>query len=207
MTWNGSGTFNPPGLPEFPAVSNDPIRAAYFNTVITALCAAFANVVPRDGQAPLTGNLDFNNAVRAINLPAATSNGHAVRYNEFQTLVTAVAALVTDGGPAHTYTDKGNSGTTAQAIDWLQGEGQTLTATGIFVMTAVNFPSGRASGVLLNAKNFGTKMSSTGIIWKKFDGSGETPTFSAAGYTMQTAGNNLIALMSVGDGVVYGMVR
>lgn len=207
MTWNGSGTFNPPGLPEFPAVVNDPIRAAYFNTVIIALCNALQNVVPRDGQAPLTGNLDFNNAVRVINLPAAVANGQAVRYNEFSSVVTAVAQLVTDAVAGHSYLNKGNSGTTAQVIDYTQGEGQSLTATGAFVMSAANFPSGRPSGVLLKAINFGSQMSSTGIVWRKADGSGETTTFSAAGYSLQASGTNLIGLMSVGDGVVYGMVR
>ncbi len=93
MTWNGNGTFDPPTGPEFPAIANDLIRAAYYNTVIQALCAGFSNTVPRDGQAPMMGNLNFAGAYSVIGLPAATVNGMAVRYNEFNLLVAQVAAL------------------------------------------------------------------------------------------------------------------
>lgn len=56
MTWDGTGTFNPPPGPEFPAVSDDLIRAAYWNTVIEALCTGFSNCVTRNGEATITGN-------------------------------------------------------------------------------------------------------------------------------------------------------
>lgn len=99
MTWNGNGVFDPPGLPEYPAVAGDVIRAAYFNTVIQALCDAFLNTVPRDGQAPLTGNIDANNLYRIINLPVAVANGQPVRYNEFLTLQNTVNGLNTNAEP------------------------------------------------------------------------------------------------------------
>lgn len=210
MTWDGNGTFNPPGLPEFPAAAGDLIKAEYFNTVINALCEAFLNVVPRDGQAPVQGHLDFGGTYRPYNLPAATANGQAVRYNELATVIAAVTAgqaAITDlqlvGLPV---VAKGNSGTTAQVINMAVESGQTLTATGDFVMSTTGAVAGRLTGVLLKAINFGTHMSSTGITWKKADGS-ETTTFSAAGYTMQTSGSNFICLLSYGDGIVYGFVR
>jgi len=93
MTWNGSGTFNPPTGPEFPAIPGDLIRAEYYNTVIQALCAAFSNTIPRDGQAPLTGNIDANNLYRILNLPPAISNGQAVRFDEFAALQATVTGL------------------------------------------------------------------------------------------------------------------
>ena len=93
MTWNGNGVFDPPPGPEFPAVANDLIRSAYYNTVIQALCTAFSNTIPRDGQAPITGNIDANNLYRVVNLPAAIANGQSVRYQEFATLQTTVAGL------------------------------------------------------------------------------------------------------------------
>jgi len=93
MTWNGAGTFNPPVGPEYPAVANDLIRAEYYNAVIDALCAAFSNTVPRDGQAPLTGNIDGNNLFTMTNLPAAIANGQPVRYQEFVQLQNTVTGL------------------------------------------------------------------------------------------------------------------
>lgn len=93
MTWNGTGTFNPPGTPEFPAIANDLIRSGYYNTVINALCAGFSNAIPRDGQAPVTGDIDGNNLYRMKNLPAAISNGQAVRYQELAALQAQVNGL------------------------------------------------------------------------------------------------------------------
>lgn len=93
MTWNGSGIFDPPGTPEFPAIPGDLIRAEYFNTVIQALCDAFLNVLPRDGQAAMTGNINANNLYTVSNLKAALQNGEAVRYNEFVALQAQVASI------------------------------------------------------------------------------------------------------------------
>lgn len=99
MTWNGTGTFTPPPGPEFPAIANDVIRSAYYNVVIQALCDGFLNTIPRDGQAPITGDIDANNLWRIKNLPAAVMNGQPVRYQEFASLVTQVAALGTNTEP------------------------------------------------------------------------------------------------------------
>ncbi len=93
MTWNGTGTFDPPGTPEFPAIPDDLIRSAYYNTVIQALCAGFGNTIPRDGQAPVTGDIDGNNLYRMKNLPAAVANGQSVRYQEFSALQAQVTGL------------------------------------------------------------------------------------------------------------------
>lgn len=61
MTWNGTGTFNPPVPPDFPAVAGNVILAGRFNTVINALCAGFSNTITRDGQNTPTGNLPMGN--------------------------------------------------------------------------------------------------------------------------------------------------
>lgn len=99
MTWNGNGVFNPPGGPEFPAIANDLIRAAYYNTVIQALCDGFLNTLPRDGQAPVTGNINMNNSYRIVNMPQAIANGQAVRFDEFSALQTTVAGLASTVEP------------------------------------------------------------------------------------------------------------
>lgn len=107
------------------------------------------------------------------------------------------------GGPIFS---KGNSGTTAQVINFTDGEGQTLTSTGTFSLSATGFPASRISGVILRLINGGANgFSSTGINWIKSDGS-FTTTFSSAGITLQSAGTDLILLLSYGDGTVYGKV-
>lgn len=93
MTWNGNGVFDPPGTPEFPAIPDDVIRSAYYNSVIRALCTGFGNTIPRDGQAPITGNINGDGLYTMINLPPALTPGQAVRFQEFQALQNSVNAL------------------------------------------------------------------------------------------------------------------
>lgn len=121
-------------------------------------------------------------------------------------------ALVTDGtNPAWISMDlrggpvfsKGNSGTTAQVVTYTDGEGQTLTSTGTFSLSATGFPAGRISGTILRLINGGANgFSTTGLTWIKSDGS-FTTTFSSSGVTLQAAGTDLILLLSYGDGTVY----
>jgi len=99
MTWNGNGVFNPPGTPEFPAVANDLIRSSYYNVVIQSLCDGFSNALPRDGQAPMTGDVNANNLYTVKNLPAAVANGQAVRYQEFTALQTYTYGLASSVEP------------------------------------------------------------------------------------------------------------
>jgi hypothetical protein len=101
---------------------------------------------------------------------------------------------------------KGNSGTTAQVINFTDGEGQTLTSTGAFVLSASGFIASRLCAVMLRLVNGGANgFSSTGINWIKSDGS-LTTTFSSSGITLQVAGTDVILLFSYGDGTVYGKV-
>lgn len=99
----------------------------------------------------------------------------------------------------------GNSGTAAQALSYSStAEGWSLTVTGIFNLTAFGFPVGRISGGLLNLTNGGAfAWTSTGITWKKSDGT-ESTTLAGAGYALKSAGKDQIALYSFGDGTIYG---
>lgn len=110
------------------------------------------------------------------------------------------------GGDSH---DKGNSGTTAQVVNFLEGgvptEGQTITVTGVFNLSASGFPAGRTNGVLLRLNNAGAfpGMTSTGITWIKFDGT-LTTTFASAGIPLAVSGPTMLAIFTFGDGTVYG---
>lgn len=97
-----------------------------------------------------------------------------------------------------------NSGAGAFVFDYTDGEGQTVTATGSFAMSATGFPSGRLAGILVRAINWGAYApTSTGITWIKSDNT-TTTTFASAGYTLPSAGTALVAIFSYGDGVIYG---
>lgn len=101
--------------------------------------------------------------------------------------------------------DKGNSGTTAQVLDYMQGEGQTITATGAHSLTTTGFPAGRMAGILVRMKAYGSfALTTTGITWIKADGS-ETTNFSTSGITL-SAGTSHVAFFTYGDGIVYAKV-
>lgn len=126
---------------------------------------------------------------------------------KFYTTVAGAGGWASIDGRGDPMFDKGNSGTTAQVVNYADGEGQKLAATGSFSLSAIGFPAGRFAGVMLKLVNGGAiALSSTGITWKKSDGT-ETTTFSASGITLQASGNNLVLFVSYGDGIVYGMVR
>lgn len=98
--------------------------------------------------------------------------------------------------------DKGSA--TVFTINYADGEGQTITATGAWTVNAGAFPAGRFSSVLVRGLNLGAYGgTSTGVTWIKSDGS-KTTTFSASGITFPTSGEGFFALFSYGDGIVYG---
>lgn len=97
-----------------------------------------------------------------------------------------------------------NSGAGALVLNYANGEGQTITATGSFALSATGFPANRLSGILVRAINWGAYApTSTGITWIKTDNT-TTTTFSASGITLPSAGMGLVAIFSYGDGVIYG---
>jgi hypothetical protein len=87
MPYNGVGGFDPLPPPTYPAVAGDTIRAAYFNAVIDDIRAGLALTLVRDGQAPITGNVDLTNH-KFTNALNATAN------QEFTTLSQTVAAYL-----------------------------------------------------------------------------------------------------------------
>lgn len=101
--------------------------------------------------------------------------------------------------------DKGNSGTAAQIVNYADGEGQTITATGAHSLTATGFPEGRIAGIMLRMKGYGNyALTTTGLTWIKADGS-ETANFASSGITLST-GTSHVALWSQGDGIIYAKV-
>lgn len=59
MPFNGTGGFDPLPPPTYPAIAGDTIRAAYFNAVIDDIRLGLGQVLPRDGQSAITGDIDL----------------------------------------------------------------------------------------------------------------------------------------------------
>lgn len=88
MPFDGSGNYALPAAPNYPAVSNTPIMAAYYNAVVSDLATALSATFPRNGTAAMTGNLNLNN-YGLQNVGAATMVG---------LLQTAASAAVAGAG-------------------------------------------------------------------------------------------------------------
>jgi len=111
-----------------------------------------------------------------------------------------------------TRTDKGNSGTALQTLDYTDGSHQTITATGNFTLATSNWPpTGNLGLILLEAVNFGAYT----VTWPtvnciKPDG---TTTTSIATYlganngrtAFQSAGTDFILLWSRDAGTTIYM--
>lgn len=98
MTWDGNGSFKEPGLPQFPAVADDLIRASYFNLNIRELVAGIDLCFPRDGQAQMEAPLRMG-GFKIQQLAAPTANGEAVRFEEFTALQATVNSLQVGNEP------------------------------------------------------------------------------------------------------------
>jgi hypothetical protein len=107
------------------------------------------------------------------------------------------------------FLDKGNSGTTAQTIDYTAGSHQKITVTGAHTLNAVTNwpPTGNLGEVLLELTNGASSVVTWPTInWVKSDGT-TTTTFSSNGVTLQTSGTDFILLWSRNEGTtVYGKV-
>ena len=147
----------------------------------------------------ITKNFVLQQAFAAAGFPGQAGNAGKVLMTDGA--IVFWGSLDLRGAPTGS---KGNSGTTAQVIAYADGEGQTLTSTGAFTLSATGFPANRIAGIVLRLVNGGANgFSTTGINWIKSDGS-YTTSFSSAGITLQAAGTDQLALWSYGDGVVYG---
>jgi hypothetical protein len=81
MPFDGSGGYQPPGPPTFPAVAGTKIRASYFNSTIDDIATALSNCWTRDGQSTATGTMTFVGANFTGNVSvtgALTTGGLAV---------------------------------------------------------------------------------------------------------------------------------
>ena len=86
MAFNGSGVYELPSPPTYPAVAGTTIRASYFNSTIQDLATALSLCWTRDGQSTATGTMNFLGVNMTGNL-AVTGNvtvaGRSVSTRQF----------------------------------------------------------------------------------------------------------------------------
>lgn len=104
------------------------------------------------------------------------------------------------------FVDKGNSGTSAQTIDYSAASHQKLTVTGAFVMNAVTNwpPTGNTGELLLELVNGASSaitwtMAGTTQKWWKSDGT-SVSSIGSSGVTLQTSGTDWILMWSTDAG-------
>ena len=99
------------------------------------------------------------------------------------------------------FLDKGNSGTTAQVLDYSVASHQKITVTGAHTISTANWPpSGNLGEILLELVNGASAtlsfaLAGTTMNWVKSDGSYST-TFAGSGVTLQSAGTDWLYMWS-----------
>lgn len=163
------------------------IYAAFYNGTAFQLCSVTQGYIDR---------LVVSATLPGVNLPA-----NAGKFYKTDGTVGSWASIDLRGEPV---TAKAVSGVAAQVFDYAGGEGQSLTATGSFSMSATGFPVGRTAGILIMATNWGAfAPTSSGITWFKSDGT-TTTNFNTSGIVLPSAGVGKLALWSVDGTTIYG---
>lgn len=94
MPYDGTGVYNPPASPTFPAVGGTVIQADYYNAVIRDIAAALTNALKRDGQGPWTGPQNAGGQ-KLTQLGAGTLDNDAVTLKQLRDTVAAGAGTLT----------------------------------------------------------------------------------------------------------------
>lgn len=174
-----------------PLVAGDLTAGRFYSTFYDGAAFRLDNVTQN-----YVDQLVVAGTVPGVNIPANANKVFSSTGSTGQWI-----ALDGRGDPA---ANKGNSGTAAQVVNYSDGEGQTITATGAFALSATGFPAGRFASVLVRGFNLGAyALTTTGITWIKSDGT-TTANFGASGVTFPSSGEGFFALFSYGDGTVYG---
>ena len=88
MPFDGTGIYNPPAAPAFPAVGGTVIQAEYYNTVIRDLGAALTNTLKRDGQGAWIGPQSAGGQ-KLMGLGMGTLDSDAVTLKQLRDMVAA----------------------------------------------------------------------------------------------------------------------
>ena len=88
MPFDGTGIYNPPAAPAFPAVGGTVIQADYYNTVVRDLAAGLTNALKRDGQGAWIGPQNAGGQ-KLTGLGMGTLDNDAVTLKQLRDMVAA----------------------------------------------------------------------------------------------------------------------
>lgn len=156
-------------LPSYKAVSGQTIRTEQHNPPLEDIAQALTNRLPRDGSAPMTGNLPMGGR-KITNIGAGSAPGDAVRRDQvIQAIGKGKLLLVNAAGDGLDYKDPADFATKAQGeraesasppgmvahfamqtppTGWLKADGGTSSRTGeaaLFAAIGTRFGSGDGS--------------------------------------------------------------
>ena len=94
MPFDGTGIYNPPAAPAFPAVGGTVIQAEYYNTVVRDLAAGLTNTLKRDGQGAWTGPQNAGGQ-KLMGLGMGTLDNDAVTLKQLRDMVAAGTGTIT----------------------------------------------------------------------------------------------------------------
>jgi hypothetical protein len=155
MPFNGSGTFVPLPAPDYPAVTGTTISStAYNNFTVDVMSNGLSKTLVRDGQAAMTGNLNFG-GFRGTNLAAPVASTDAATLGTLGNYLLKVSNLSDLPSVATARTNLGlgtaalnntSDFKTAGAVESIAtgGTGQTTAAAGLAAL----------GGAPLNAPDF-----------------------------------------------------
>ena len=94
MPFDGTGIYNPPAAPAFPAVGGTVIQAEYYNTVVRDLAAGLTNTLKRDGQGAWIGPQNAGGQ-KLMGLGMGTLDNDAVTLKQLRDMVAAGTGTIT----------------------------------------------------------------------------------------------------------------
>ncbi len=189
------------GVPTVPTATPGTSDTQAASTAFVA-ATAFASALP--AQAGNAGKYVTTNGTTASWADAATLASNTFTGAQVYSDQQLSRGMTKDMGIV--FLDKGNSGTSAQTLDYSAASHQKLTVTGAFVMNAVTNwpPTGNTGELLLELVNGASSaitwtMSGTTQKWWKADGT-SVSTYAASGYTLQSSGTDWLLLWSTDAG-------
>jgi hypothetical protein len=198
MSFNGSGTFVPPAGQ--PVVTGTVIQSSTFNTLVADIGNTFNNVLPRDGQASMAGQLKLTDGTSSVPGIAFNSEASSGIYRP----AAGMMGIVASGVEALRINNAGRvliGSMVDDTVNRLQVTGP-VKVTGALSATSFAGPltgnvTGNVSGTLtgnVTGNTSGTAANVTGIVALANGGTGQT-----------TAGAALTAIGAVQQGGGVGM--
>lgn len=83
MSFNGSGTYTPPGA-SFPAVAGTTIEASKFNNIINDMATALSTCITKDGQTTVTATIPFGGNVLSGVASGLSARTRAMNTGDYQ---------------------------------------------------------------------------------------------------------------------------